>query len=54
MLPPVPDSAHAACATKQPGSRLSFTPPAGGTMSGVCRKQDGKMVFSLREYRLTK
>jgi hypothetical protein len=49
----VPASAHADCASKRPGTRLSFTVPAGGTMSGVCRKQDGKMVFSLREYRLT-
>jgi hypothetical protein len=52
-LPPVPDSAHADCAAREPGTRLSFTLPTGGTMSGVCRKQDGKMMFSLREYRLT-
>jgi hypothetical protein len=49
----VPDSAHADCASKRPGTRLSFTAPAGGIMSGVCHKQDGKMRFVLREYRLT-
>jgi hypothetical protein len=47
----VPDSAHAECASKKPGTRLSLTLQPGETMSGVCRRQDGKMVFSLREYR---
>jgi hypothetical protein len=51
-LPPVPDSAHADCANKKPGTRLSFSVAEGGTMSGVCQKQDGKMMFSLRAYRL--
>jgi hypothetical protein len=51
-LPPVPESAHADCATKKPGTRLSFTLKPGETMTGVCRKQGGRMVFSLREYEL--
>jgi hypothetical protein len=49
-LPPVPDSAHAECASKKPGTRLSFTLQPGETMSGVCRRQGGKMVFELRDY----
>jgi hypothetical protein len=51
-VPPVPDSAHADCATKKPGTRLTFTLKPGETMTGVCRKEGGKMVFSLREYEL--
>jgi hypothetical protein len=52
-VPPVPDSAHADCAAKKPGTRMTFTLRPGETMSGVCEKQDGKMRFSLRQYRLT-
>jgi hypothetical protein len=48
----VPDSAHADCASKQPGTRLSFTLRPGETMSGVCQRHEGKMRFSLREYTL--
>ena len=51
-LPPVPDSAHADCAAKQPGTRLSFTLRPGETMSGICVKHGGRMRFSLREYEL--
>jgi hypothetical protein len=51
-LPPVPDSAHADCASKNPGTRLSFTLRPGETMSGICQKVHGRMRFSLREYRL--
>jgi hypothetical protein len=51
-LPPVPDSAHADCASKNPGTRLSFTLRPGEIMSGICRKENGRMRFSLREYRL--
>jgi hypothetical protein len=51
-VPPVPDSAHAECAAKTPGSRLTITLRAGETMTGVCQRHDGKMVFSLREYEL--
>jgi hypothetical protein len=52
-VPPVPDSAHADCASRKPGTRLTFTLRPGETMTGVCQKQDGRMVFSLREYQLT-
>lgn len=52
-IPPVPDSAHADCATKKPGTRLSFTLRPNETMTGVCQRQGGRMVFSLREYALT-
>jgi hypothetical protein len=51
-VPPVPDSAHAECAAKTPGTRLTITLRAGETMTGVCQRHDGKMVFSLREYAL--
>ena len=51
-LPPIPESAHADCASKNPGTRLSFTLRPGETMSGICRKENGRMRFSLREYRL--
>ena len=52
-VPAVPDSAHADCASKKPGTHMMFTLRPGESMSGVCVKRDGKMRFSLREYRLT-
>jgi hypothetical protein len=50
LIPDVPAAAHAACASKSPGSTLVWTLRKGETMTGVCRKDDGRMVFSLREY----
>lgn len=51
-LPPVPAEAHAACATKQPGSQMTWVIREGETMTGVCQRENGKMVFSLRSYHL--
>ena len=50
-LPEIPAAAHAACAGKANGSKLSFTPGPGETMSGLCERVDGRMVFQLRSYR---
>jgi hypothetical protein len=46
----VPAAAHAACASRNPGASLTWTLGPGETMTGVCVKDGGKMVFSLREY----
>ena len=51
-LPPVPKEAHAACATKAPGTTMAWVIKNGETMSGVCERQDGKMVFTVRSYYL--
>jgi hypothetical protein len=50
VIPDVPEAAHAACASKSPGSSLTWTLGKGETMTGVCIRDDGRMVFSLREY----
>ena len=49
-LPEIPAEAHAACAGKADGSKLSFTPAPGETMHGLCKRVDGRMVFKLRSY----
>ncbi len=49
-LPAIPAEAHAACAGKANGSKLTFTPAPGETMHGVCKRVDGRMVFQLRSY----
>lgn len=51
-LPPVPAEAHAACTAKQPGSQMTWVIRDGETMTGVCQRENGKMVFSLRGYQL--
>lgn len=49
-LPAIPDELHAACAGKQPGTRLSRTLAPGETMSGFCERSKGTMVFRMRSY----
>ena len=49
-LPEIPTEAHAACASKANGSKLTFTPAPGETMQGVCKRVDGRMAFQLRSY----
>lgn len=49
-IPAVPVAAQAACASKPPGSALTWTLRAGETMSGVCERHDGRMRFALRSY----
>lgn len=49
-LPEIPAAAHAACAGKKDGARLTLTPRPGETIGGVCEQDGGKMVFHLRSY----
>ncbi|WP_182989242.1 MULTISPECIES: hypothetical protein [unclassified Massilia] len=49
-LPHVPAAAHAACAGKTAGSTVSLQPGPKESMSGVCEKAHGRMVFHLRSY----
>ena len=51
-LPDIPEAAHAACADKADGSRLTWVIQRGETMTGVCEREQGKMVFHLRGYHL--
>ncbi|MDB5747222.1 MAG: hypothetical protein JWP72_2070 [Massilia sp.] len=51
-LPDVPDEAHAACANKATGSKVTLKLGPTETMSGLCERVGGKMVFQLRSYRL--
>jgi hypothetical protein len=51
-IPAVPADAHAACASKAPGSALTWELRKGETMSGVCERHDGRMRFALRSYDL--
>lgn len=50
--PEVPAQAHAACAGKASGSTVSLQLGPRETMSGLCEREGGKMVFQLRSYRL--
>lgn len=51
-LPDVPEGAHRACAAKAPGSSVTWVITKGETMTGVCEREGGKMVFQLRRYEL--
>jgi hypothetical protein len=51
-VPDVPAAAHAACASRAEGSSLVYTMKKGETMTGVCERENGKMVFQLRRYDL--
>ncbi|WP_156116676.1 hypothetical protein [Massilia sp. 9096] len=51
-LPAVPSEAHAACASKAPGSPLTWTLRRHETMSGLCERQDGRMRFVMQRYDL--
>jgi hypothetical protein len=51
-LPDVPEGAHRACAAKAPGSSVAWVIRKGETMTGVCEREGGKMVFQLRRYEL--
>ena len=48
--PEVPAEAHAACAGKRPGSVVAVTLNTNESMSGVCRRVAGHMVFRMRSY----
>lgn len=47
----VPDEAHAACAGKAVGSRITYAPSRHASMTGVCKRDDEGMYFALRSYR---
>ncbi|HZX25711.1 MAG TPA: hypothetical protein VFF16_01480, partial [Telluria sp.] len=49
-LPDIPAGAHAACAKAAAGTSVTWVLRPGATMRGVCEKDGGKMVFSLRSY----
>lgn len=49
-IPAVQAAAQAACASKAPGSTLTWELRKGETMSGVCERRHGKMRFALRSY----
>jgi hypothetical protein len=51
-LPAIPAGAHAACSGKAPGAEITFTIKQGETMRGVCKRENGKMVFDLMAYHL--
>jgi hypothetical protein len=51
-IPPVPAAADAACAAKQPGTRLAWTLRDGESMTGVCVRRGGRMAFQMRRYDL--
>jgi hypothetical protein len=51
-IPEVPAAAHAACSAKAEGSSVVYTIKKGETMTGVCERENGKMVFQLRRYDL--
>lgn len=48
--PPPPDApaeAHAACAAKAPGTKLTFSGKRGTTMSGTCERDNRGMYFEI-------
>lgn len=48
--PEVPESAHLACASKAVGAKLSFIPAKDELMTGICKRDDKGMYFSMRSY----
>lgn len=51
-VPDVPAAAHAACAGKPEGAAVTYNIGQGEWMRGKCEREDGKMVFVLRQYHL--
>ncbi|HEU4777308.1 MAG TPA: hypothetical protein VFS95_10810 [Telluria sp.] len=52
--PPVPDApaeAHAACAAKTPGTKMTFSAKRGTTMSGTCERDNRGMYFEINSIR---
>ncbi len=49
-LPEVPAGAHNACADKADGTPLTWVLGKDETMTGVCERENGKMVFQVRSY----
>lgn len=49
-LAEIPDSAHAACARRKNGSKVTVKLGAKETIAGVCKKENGKMRFRMRNH----
>lgn len=47
----IPDSAHAACAKRKPGRKVTVKLGPNESMSGICEKVDGAMQFRMRKHR---
>ena len=47
----IPDAAHAACARRKNGSKVTVKLGPKESMAGVCAKEGGKMRFRLRHHR---
>jgi len=47
----IPDAAHAACARRKNGSKVTVKLGPKESMAGVCKKEGGKMRFRLRHHR---
>lgn len=45
--PEVPEQAHAACADKPSGTRMTWSLGEDGTMTGTCERKAGRMQFVL-------
>jgi hypothetical protein len=46
----VPESAHAACARRKNGSKMTVKLGPHETMAGVCQRESGKMRFRMRHH----
>lgn len=46
----VPESAHAACARKKNGSKLTVRLSPQESVAGICKKKSGKMRFQARQH----
>lgn len=51
-LAEIPASAHAACAGRKNGSKMTVKLGAKETMVGVCKKESGKIRFRMRQHRV--
>lgn len=52
--PPPPDApaeAHAACAAKTPGAKMTFSGKRGTTMTGTCERDNRGMYFEISSIR---
>lgn len=49
-LPEIPAAAHAACAGKSAGTSITYVISKTEQMTGICEREDGKMLFALRSY----
>lgn len=50
VAPEIPAAAHAACARRKNGSKMTVKVGAEQTLTGTCKKEDGKMRFKMRNF----